>query len=111
MNSTWKITFINKNAEEEILGLSPDLQAKFLHISELIKSFGPGNVGLPHLRPLDSGLWEIRMKGKDNIARSIYVTGSGKRIVILHTFIKKTQKTPKQALKTAKLRLKELEND
>jgi len=53
-------------------------------------------------------MWELRIKGKDNIARSIYVLASGKRIVILHTFIKKTQKISQKAMKKAELRLKEL---
>lgn len=111
MNRTWTIEFVNQTAEKEILSLSADLQAKFLHVSEMLLSFGPLNVGLPHIRPLENKLWEMRLKGKDNIARSIYVMASQRRLIILHTFIKKTQTTPTKALQVARARLKEISND
>jgi phage-related protein len=110
MKETWSIFFVNPSAEDEVKALSSDLQAKFLHISELLQEFGPQKVGLPHIRPLSKGLWEIRMKGRDNIARSIYVLAQKKKIVILHTFAKKTQKTPERAIQMATRRLKELNN-
>lgn len=111
MTDEWKITFVNSNAEAEVLALSPDLQAKLLHIVELIQEFGPHRIGLPHIRPLTRKMWELRLKGKSNIARSIYVFSSGKRLVILHTFIKKTQQTPSKAIKIAEARMKEVNND
>jgi phage-related protein len=107
MIETWTIHFVNKTAEEEIFNLTPDLKAKFLHISDLLISFGPQHIGLPHIRPLEKKLWELRLRGKDNIARSIYVLASQRRIVILHTFVKKTQKTPQKALEIARKRMKE----
>ncbi len=111
MIDKWSISFVNEKSEGEVLGLSPDLKAKFLHIGDMLQDFGPQKMGLPHIRPLGKKLWELRLKGKDNIARSIYVLASRKRIVILHTFIKKTQKTPDKALKIALSRLKEIDND
>lgn len=111
MNDEWKITFVNAKAEEEVLNLSADLKAKFLHVTEMILTFGPHNVGLPHIKPLEKKLWELRLKGKDNIARSIYVLASKRKIVILRTFIKKTQKTPEKELNVAYMRLKEVQND
>ena len=111
MNRAWTIKFVNEAAEAEVLALSADLKAKFWHISELLLNFGPHNVGLPHIRPLENKLWELRLKGKDNIARSIYVLASNRRIVILHTFIKKTQETPAKSLKMAHTRLKEVCDD
>jgi phage-related protein len=53
----------------------------------------------------------MRMKGKSGIARAIYITIKKERIVVLHAFIKKTQKTPQQALDTAIKRLTEIQND
>lgn len=111
MNTEWKIKFVNAKAEEELLSLSADLKAKFLHVTEMLMAFGPHNVGLPHVRPLENKLWELRLKGKDNIARSIYVLASGRRLVVLRTFIKKTQKTPPSELKIAYMRLKEVKDD
>jgi phage-related protein len=49
------------------------------------------------------------MKGKDGIARAIYVTAIGQRVVVVHAFAKKTQKTPLRALETARMRAKEVE--
>lgn len=103
----WIIEFVNKAAEKEVKKLTPDLQADFLHISELIIEFGPENVGMPHTKCIEGKLWELRLHGKDNIARSIYYLATGYKIVILHTFIKKTQKTPQAVITLAKQRLRE----
>lgn len=111
MKETWTLLFANQKAEKELLSLSEDLQANFLHISEMLQDFGPINVGLPHIKPLMNKMWEIRLSGKRNIARSIYILATGKRIIILHTFIKKTQKTPMKALKIAESRIKEITNE
>jgi len=47
------------------------------------------------------------MKAQAGIARAIYVTVTGKRIVVLHVFVKKTQKTPRAAIELARQRMKE----
>ncbi|MGV8948895.1 MAG: type II toxin-antitoxin system RelE/ParE family toxin [Candidatus Paracaedibacter sp.] len=111
MKVEWKIKFVNESAEQEVLSLSPDLKAKFVHITEMILEFGPHNVGLPHIRPLEKKLWELRLKGKDNIARSVYVLASEQRLIVLRTFIKKTQETPAKELKVAYKRMKEVKNE
>jgi phage-related protein len=46
------------------------------------------------VRPLESKLWEMRMSGKDGIARAVYVAAKGQRLIVLHVFVKKTQATP-----------------
>lgn len=61
---------------------------------------------MPHIKSLGDKLWEIRVSGRDGIARGIYIYATGKRIVILHAFIKKSQKTPPQAILTATQRAK-----
>ena len=48
------------------------------------------------------------MIGRDAIARSIYVTAAGRRVVVLHTFVKKSDKTPAGALKIARSRAKDV---
>lgn len=82
-----------------------DLQARFLHIAELLESFGPQQVGLPHVRPLQHKLWEMRMSGRDGIARAVYAAVHERRLMVLHVFVKKTQRTPRQALAIALKRL------
>lgn len=81
--------------------------ANFLHILEMIEDFGPA-LGKPHTAPMGDGLFEIRAKGKEGIGRAFFCTVKGKEIIILHSFVKKTQRTPKKELENARRRLKEL---
>ena len=62
---------------------------------------------MPHLRPLEGKLWEIRMTGRDGIARAIYAAQTGQNLTVLHVFVKKTQKTPRRAIETAHARMTE----
>jgi len=94
--------------EAEVLSLPKDMQARFLRISELLESFAPQRVGLPHVRPLGEKLWEMRLSGKEGIGRAIYATAAGRRLIVLHAFVKKTRKTPRSAMNWALKRLKEL---
>ena len=102
--NTWTVT-LHPLAEPELLALPADMQARFVHIAELLQDFGPQRVGLPHIRPLESKLWEMRMQGRDGIARAVYAAIQGRRLVVLHVFVKKTQTTPRSALETARKRL------
>ena len=106
----WTVTVIPE-AEAELLALPADMQARFLHIAELLESFGPQKVGMPHIRPLEGKLWEMRMTGRDGIARAVYVARTGQRLTVLHVFTKKTQKTPPKAIETAQARLRSLTDD
>ena len=100
----WTVT-LHPLAEPELLALPSDMQARFVRIAELLEEFGPQRVGLPHIRPLESKLWEIRMQGRDGIARAVYAAVHQRRLVVLHVFVKKTQTTPRSAIKTALDRL------
>lgn len=104
----WTVALIPE-AEDELLATPADIQAHFLHIRRLLIEFGPHQVGMPHIKHLDGKLWEMRMKGRDGIARAVYVTQTGQRVTVLHVFTKKTQKTPRQAIATAQARLQRLE--
>lgn len=104
----WTVQVPREAVEAELLALPKDMQARFLRISELIESFGPHRVGLPHTRPLGDKLWEMRLQGRDGIGRVIYSALSGRRLVVLHVFVKKTQKTPRRSIEFALKRLKEI---
>lgn len=104
----WSIETLNNKVDKELEGLSAHLKAKFLHIANLLESYGPQHVREPYVKYIGNKLWEIRLKGPDNIARAIYVTARPKRVVILHVFIKKTQKTPSKNIELALSRLKEV---
>jgi phage-related protein len=91
--------------------MPPDIRARFLRVAELLEAFGPQQVGMPHVRHLEDKLWEMRLQGRDGIARAVYVAQSGQRLAVLHVFSKKTQKTPRHALTIARMRLRRLTND
>lgn len=74
-----------------------------------MKIVGP-NLGMPYTRAMGSGLFEIRAKGREGIGRAFYCTVVENKIMILHSIIKKTQKTPKQDLDLAIKRMKEVKN-
>lgn len=72
-----------------------------------MSAVGP-NLGSPHTEPFGDGLFELRLKGAEGIGRVFFCALVGRRIVMLHAFIKKTQKTPPKELELARKRLKEL---
>lgn len=92
-------------AEAELVALPADMKARFFRIADLLEVMGPHRVGMPHIRPLDGKLWEMRMQGRDGIARAIYAAVQGRTLLVLHVFVKKTQTTPRSALETARKRL------
>ena len=83
------------------------LQARYIALTDRMIEYGP-NLGLPHTDAFGGGLFELRLKGAEGIARVFFCTMVGQEIIILHSFIKKTQKTPENELKLAKKRMKEL---
>jgi len=104
---SWKVTFFNSKVKDETLRFPKGILSNFLHITEIIEKFGP-TVGKPYTAPMGKGLFEIRAKGKEGIGRSLFCTVKGKEIVILNSFIKKTQKTPKKEIDKARKRMLEL---
>lgn len=103
----YKITFFNDNVYNETMDLPPSILANLLRILELAEIYG-GNLGKPYSAPLKNGLFEFRAKGAEGIARSIFANVKNREIVILHTFIKKSQKIPKKELDLALKRAKEI---
>ena len=92
-----------------MLVLPVDRQARFLRIADMLIEHGPHRVGMPQVRHLEGKLWEIRVKGRDGLARAIYMAVAGQRLSVLHVFVKKTQKTPRKAIETAYVRMMEQE--
>lgn len=75
-----------------------------------MEEHGP-DLGMPHTRAMGDGLLELRLKAVEGIARVFFCTIVGKKIVILHQFVKKTDKTPVRELGVARRRMKEVKND
>ncbi len=105
----WSVVFLNEEVKEALDGFPLDIRANFQRIVELIQSHGLECVREPYVKHLEGPLWEMRMKGKSGIARAIYVTAVGKRIVIVHVFEKKTQKTLRREITIALKRAKEIQ--
>lgn len=104
----WRVEILDRRVERELSGLSQDIRQRFLRIAELIEQHGVDAMRAPHVKHLEGRLWEMRMKGRDGIARAIYVTANSERVVVVHAFDKKSQRTPKRALEVARERAKEV---
>ena len=104
----WTISYYNERLEQDILHMPAGILARYLRYVDLMTVHGP-NLGMPHSRALGDGLLELRLQAKEGIGRVLYCTLTGQRIVMLHQFIKKSQKTPKQELALAKTRLRLLQ--
>jgi phage-related protein len=105
---SWTVRILNKVVVDELDALPVDMRARFSRIVELIETHGLEKVREPLVKHLDRELWEIRMSGRDGISRAIYVTASGKRVIVLRVFVKKTQKTPAREIALARQRAKEI---
>jgi len=105
----WTVETLNEQVEAEIAALPSEMRARLVRISEFIEAVGLSNVHEPHVKHLEGPLWEMRMKGRDGISRAIYVTATGRRVVIVRVFVKKTQKTPRREIELALARAKEVE--
>ena len=103
----WSVTFFSDRVEAEILAFSPGFLARFIRYAERMENFGP-DLGMPHTRAMGGGLFELRIKAAEGIARVFYCTVVGRRIVVLHQFVKKSDKTPRKELETARRRMKEV---
>jgi len=105
---SWHVEILDHRVVKELEALAQDVRQRFLRIAGLIEQHGIAAMHEPYVKHLEGKLWEMRMKGKDGIARAVYVTAKGERVVVVHAFAKKTQKTPQAALEIARQRAKEV---
>jgi phage-related protein len=104
------ISFYSQRVEEEILALLAGILARFLRYAEKMETYGP-DLGMPHTRAMGGGIFELRIKVAEGIARVLYCTVVGRRVIFLHQFVKKTEKTPSRELDLARRRMKEVKHD
>ncbi len=84
------------------------MRARLIRLLETVENVGLEVLRAPHVRHLDGKLRELRVRAEGGIARGIYVTAAGRRVVVLHVFAKKSRKTPRGALATARERMKQV---
>jgi phage-related protein len=105
----YEILYYSEDVQVDIAALPATLKARYFHLTDRMEVHGP-NLGEPHTKAFGEGLFELRLKGAEGIARVFYCTLVGRRIVMLHGFIKKSQKTPARELKLARQRQKEMQD-
>ncbi|MDC8772065.1 type II toxin-antitoxin system RelE/ParE family toxin [Roseateles albus] len=105
----FQIEYFHERVLTEVESWPVDVLADYARLLELLAEHGP-SLRLPHSRAFGSGLFELRPRGRSGIGRAFYCFLMGQRVVILHAFIKKTQQTPDSELKTARKRLKEVQD-
>lgn len=105
----WMITYYSEALQNEILGLPKGFLARYMRYTDRMEIYGP-DLGMPHTKAMGDGLFELRLKAAEGIARVFYCTVVERKIVILHQFTKKTDKTPKKELAIARKRIKEVKS-
>ena len=103
----YRIRYYSLEVQETVMALPVTLQARYINLTRRMTEFGP-NLGLPHTDAFGGGLFELRLKGAEGTARVFFCTLVDRDIVILHCFVKKSQKTPAKELNIARNRLQEI---
>ena len=103
----YTIVYYSDAVQTQILDLPDTLAARYIVLTRRMVVLGP-NLGAPHTKAFGEGLFELRLKGAEGIARVFFCTLIGKRIVSLHSFIKKSDKTPPREREIAEVRMKEV---
>lgn len=106
---TYEIEYFHPRVLAAIEAWPVDVLADYAHLVELLTDYGP-NLRLPHSRAMGEGLFELRPRGRSGIGRAFYCFLVGRRVVVVHAFVKKAQQTPEKELKLARKRMKELKN-
>ncbi|MEZ5865332.1 MAG: type II toxin-antitoxin system RelE/ParE family toxin [Geminicoccaceae bacterium] len=105
----WRVQFLDARVRDELEAFPIEIRSRFERIVHLIETHGLERMREPYVKHLEGRIWEMRMKGKDGIARAAYVTATGRRVVVVHVFGKKTRKTPRSAIEIALRRAEEVE--
>ena len=103
----WTVETVSA-VDAEIEALPAALRARLVRLLEVVENIGPEALHAPHVKHLEGKLWELRVRAEGGTARGIYVTATGRRVVVLHVFAKKSRKTPRRVLATARERMRQV---
>jgi phage-related protein len=104
----WSVETASAAVEAELTALPADVRVRLSVLTDMVESSGPAALPPKATKNLESKLWELRIMGRDGIARVIYLTLHPRRMVLLCAFVKKSQKTPLKQLELARQRAKGL---
>ena len=107
--SNWQITYYNERVQRDVSAMPAGIVADYLRLTEAMTLYG-ADIRMPHSRAMGGGLFELRPKGPEGIGRVFYCTQLDKTIVVLHSFVKKTQETPDAEMRVARKRLKDVQH-
>ncbi|APR36093.1 type II toxin-antitoxin system RelE/ParE family toxin [Paraburkholderia sp. SOS3] len=105
---TWNVVYFNDQVKREVFELPDGILASYLRLVDIMEEFG-ADLRMPHSRAMGDGLFELRPRGEEGIGRVFYCMHVNRQVVVLHSFVKKTQETPRNELSKARKRLKEVQ--
>jgi phage-related protein len=107
MPVSYSVEYFNRRVLDEIESWPVGILADYARLVELLIEFGP-SLKMPHSRPMGDGLFELRPRGREGVGRAFYCFVVEQRVVVLHTFVKKTKAARQSDLAIARKRMKEV---
>jgi phage-related protein len=108
--NSWSISYYSERVRLEVYALPNSIRADYWRLAGLLENHG-ADLRLPHSKAMGGGLFELRPHGDEGIGRVFYCMRVGREIVVLHSFVKKTQRTPRHELKIARKRMREIRSN
>ena len=105
--SGWTVDFLTHVVFREMGRQERDIRANFEEITKIIEDEGLEYVSKKYVKRVHDKLWEMRLRGRQTIARALYLTVTGNRVMVCRVFTKKTQRTPRREIELALKRAKE----
>ncbi|HEY7297144.1 MAG TPA: type II toxin-antitoxin system RelE/ParE family toxin [Xanthobacteraceae bacterium] len=99
--AAWTIELLDAAVSAELDAWPTELRAALTRITDRITTLGLERIGEPHVRHIEGKLWEMRASGGRLEGRALYVAATGRRVVIVLAFVKKTRKTPDRLIRLA----------
>jgi phage-related protein len=93
MNTPWTIDYYSEDVRLEIAAMPVGIRAAYVRLTEMLEEFGL-DLRMPHSRAMGGGLYELRPRGKEGIARVFYCTMVGRRIIVLTPLSGRHRKHP-----------------
>ncbi len=103
----YAIEYFHPRVRAEVERWPVDVLADYVRLVEMLVIHGP-YLSMPHFRAMGGGLFELRPRGASGIARALYCFHVGRRIVVVHAFVKKSRRTPDHEFLIARKRVGQL---